>query len=215
MDVSGENQPLSLSIDAALDRAVDAGWTTWQAAARARSTESGARWLVQRLAGVLPEDDAGDLLSQLTGDAPPDERALAAAELAELAEEDDPALAAMLWEAVLDAGRELDDGELFFEGASRLAALEEPWGDPLTAAEFLIAFLNWRRQDGHGSDPETVLTAFDEIVRLAELDGASAAAARFAFEQARFMRVVEAEMPAVEIGDWAGGMPPFASWETA
>jgi hypothetical protein len=98
------------------------------------------------------------------------------------------------------------------EATTRLAAIAEAQGDPLAAAEFYIDFLNWRRLPGHASDPEALETAFDEIVRLATLDGAQKAAALFAYRQATYTRLLDAEDDRAVEGDWEKDPAPYESW---
>ncbi len=141
-----------------------------------------------------------------------EERAEALIELAELAEAVDDLVADTLWEGVLAAGREGADPDVLFEAATRLAAIAEGHGDPLAAAEYLLEFLNWRRQPGHASDPEQVEAAFDGVVRLAELDGAQKEAALFGSRQARYTRLLEAEDERAVEGDWEAEATPYAGW---
>jgi hypothetical protein len=214
MDEPDGPSPLTVSVDAGLDLALAGGWAGWRSTASRRDLEAVTRWLISRLPEGVEPDDVEEPVQMLIGESAPEDRAMAAVDLAELFEADDPGFAAVLWESVLEAGKETSDAELVFEGTSRLAALEEDYGDPLTAAEFYIEFLNWRRQDDHASDAESVLTAFDEIIRLAAADGAPRAEAEFTHNQAQFMRDVEAESPAAEVGDWAPSLPPFAAWDS-
>ena len=133
--------------------------------------------------------------------------------MAELAEETgDDLLADTLWEGALFRAREVGEGDLVAEATRRLAALAERLGDPLAAAEFFIEFLNWRRQEGHSSDPEDILDAFGEVVRLAELDGARKAAAEYAYRLGAFARLVDEEDLSALEGDWEPGKPPYAAW---
>jgi hypothetical protein len=215
MDLDDDQQltPLVLTTDAALDRAVTAGWTAWREAASRRPVEVVERWLDHRAGELLEGGETAALAGALLGDDPPESRAVSLAEFAELVEEDDPELGTLLWETVTSAGRQTGDAELLFEGLRRLATIEEMYGDPLSAAEFYIDFLNWRRADDHASDPELVLMAFDEIVRLAEQDRAPAAAARFGFHQAQFMRMIEKESFETQVGDWARSEPVFLAWD--
>ena len=206
--------PLNVTVDAGLDLALAGGWAAWRSTASRRDPDAVSRWLISRLPEGVEPDDVEAPLQVLIGESAPEDRAMAAVDLAELFEADDPGFAAVLWESVLEAGKETSDAELVFEGTSSLAALEEDYGDPLTAAEFYIEFLNWRRQDDHASDPEMVLTAFDEVIRLAAADAAPRAEAQFIHDQAQFMRSVEAESPAAEVGDWAPSTPPFVAWDS-
>lgn len=206
--------PLSLTVDVGLDHALTGGWSAWRSVASNRQPAAVARWLNSRLPEGVQPDDVEEPLLTLLSDSPAEDRALAAADLAELFEADDPVFASVLWEAVLDAGRETSDAELMFEGASRLAGIEEAFGDPLSAAEYYVEFLTWRRQNDHASDPESVLTAFDEIIKLAEEDDSPLSVAHFTYQQAQFMRTVEAESPAAEVGDWSPATPAFAAWDS-
>ncbi len=210
----GDLNPLALTVDAVLDHAVNNGWSAWRSAAGSRPSETVAKWMVRRAPEIGDAAEASELVARLIGDGSPEERAMTAAELAEMLEDEDPLFATVLWEAVQEAGYESSDAEWLFEGAARLAALEEEYGDPLTAAEFLIDFLNWRRVHNHASEPEAVLTAFDEIIRLAGLDGAPAATAQFTWEQARFMHTVENEDQSAQEGDWTNGGAPYAAWDS-
>jgi hypothetical protein len=105
-----------------------------------------------------------------------------------------------------------EHGDLVAEATRRLAALAERLDDPLAAAEFFIGFLNWRRQPGHAADPEDVLDAFDEIARLAVVDGAQKAAAEYSYHQVGFARLLDAEDPRAVEGDWEVDPRPFESW---
>nr|MBA2277688.1 hypothetical protein [Chloroflexia bacterium] len=75
-----------------------------------------------------------------------------------------------------------------------------------------LHFLNWRRQAERSADPELVQTGFDEVVRLAEQDGARTAAAQFAYRAASFTRLTEADDPRAAEGDWERDRTPYASW---
>jgi hypothetical protein len=155
---------------------------------------------------------AEPLLAAALG-ADPDEAADALFGLAELAEETaDELLADTLWEGVLDRAREIGDGDLIAEATRRLAALAERNGDPLAAAEFFIEFLNWRRQPEHSSDPEDVEAAFDEIVRLATVDGAQQAAAQYAYRQVGFTKLLDADDSRAVEGDWESDALAYQSW---
>ena len=73
--------------------------------------------------------------------------------------------------------REAADSEVYFEGLSQLAEIELEYGDPQAAAALYIDFLNWAREPGHSTEAEAILTAFDQIIELAESDGAQNEAA--------------------------------------
>ena len=99
------------------------------------------------------------------------------------------------------------------EAISHLAAIAEEHGDPLAAAEYHIDFLNWRRQDDHTSDPEAVADAFDEIVRLAGVDGDPQAVAIWEYRLASFIRLEEAGDERAYAGDWEQSPIAYESWE--
>jgi hypothetical protein len=142
-----------------------------------------------------------------------EERFDALVSLAELAEElDDDRLADAFWEGALDEGLDASDPDAIFEATSRLAALAERNGDPLAAAEYWIAFLNWRREPEHSSDPEQVEDAFDEIVRLADVDGARREAAIWSHRQVEFTRLAEDDDERAVAGDWTGGASAWSGW---
>jgi hypothetical protein len=171
-----------------------------------------ALWLAARTGDSELIDVVEPLVAAAVGD-DPDERAEALFALAELAEEaDDDLLADTLWEGVLDHGRTAVDGDLVMEATRKLADIAERYGDPLAAAEFYIGFLNWRREPGHSSDPEDVESAFDEIIRFAEVDGAPRAAAEYGYRQVGFTRRLDAEDPRAVEGNWEDDERPYESW---
>ncbi len=204
-------QPLSLTLSPKLDAALLAGWEAWEVAARAEGADRVAAWLARRLEELPATAELVEPIAALLGAEDDEHRAIARAELAELVEGDD-LLADTLWEGVLADGLETADPDLIFEATSRLAALAEEHGDPLAAAEYAIDFLNWRRQPEHASDVEAVETAFDEIVRLARLDGDQRAAALYEYRQAGFTRLAEAEDERATAGDWESQPAPYQSW---
>jgi hypothetical protein len=208
----GDRAPLVLTRSPRLDNALGLGWSSFSRTLTAAGPETAARWLATRLDDPDLLDAAAPLISAaIAGDG--EEAADALFALAELAEEtDDDLLADTLWEGVLELAREMADGDLVAEATRRLAALAERLGDPLAAAEFQIGFLNWRREGDHASDPDDIEQAFDEIIRLAEVDGAQKAAAEFAYRQAIFTRLLEAEDPRTIEGDWEQEHRPYEGW---
>ena len=212
MTPSSSGQPIALTVNPKLDAALAEGHAAWDAAARAAGVGAVAGWLAQRLG------DAGlkrELLAPVRSflEAEDDEDvALARAELAEIVESGDDALADALWEGVLAYGRDAGDADTLLEALTHLAAIAEAHADPLAAAEYFLEFLNWRREPGHASDPESVEVAFDEIIRLAERDGDPKAAAIYQFRQAAFTRLLEADDPRAEEGDWESDPAPYQSW---
>lgn len=211
--MEGSPAPLQLTRSPRLDNALRFGWDAFSRTLAASGAEEAARWLAARVHDPELADVAEPLLeSSISADL--EESAEALFTLAELAEETgDDLLADTLWEGVLARARDANNEDLIIEATRRLAALAERLGDPLAAAEFFIAFLNWRRQDGHAADPDDVLDAFDEIVRLAGVDGARKAAAEYEYRQAGFARVLEAEDPRAVEGDWEPGRPAYEAWE--
>lgn len=208
----GSPSPLRLTRSPRLDNALRLGWESFSRTLAAVGPEEAARWLSARTGDPELADVAESLLaSALGGD--PDEAADALFGLAELAEEtEDDLLADTLWEGVLDLSRRADDGDLMAEATRRLAVVAERNGDPLAAAEFFIEFLNWRRQPEHSSDPEDVEVAFDEIVRLANADGAQQAAAQYAYCQVGFTKLLDADDPRAVEGDWETDSLPYQTW---
>jgi hypothetical protein len=195
-----------------LDNALRLGWGPFSRTLAAAGPQEAARWLAVRTHD--PElVDVGEALFFATIEGDHDEAADALFGMAELAEEiGDDLLADTLWEGALDHARAAGEGDLVAETTRRLASVAERLGDPLAAAEFSIGFLNWRRQPGNSSDPEDVETAFDEIVRLAGVDGAQKAAAEYAYRQAEFTKLLDAEDPSAVEGDWEPGAGPYESW---
>jgi hypothetical protein len=188
------------------------GWRSFARTLAAAGAADAARWLAGRLDDAEVDEIAEPLFAAAIRD-DPDESAEALSALAELAEETgDDLLADTLWEGVLERSRQLADGDLMAEATRRLASLAERLGDPLAAAEFQIGFLNWRREPEHTSDPEDVEMAFDEIVRLADADGAPKAAAEYAYRQVGFTRLLDVDDPRTVEGDWEARSEPYRSW---
>jgi hypothetical protein len=205
-------QLLSVTLNPKLDAAVQSGWEAWDAVARGEGAGRVTTWLAQRLRNPALKTDLRETIEAALTAGDADERALALSEVAEIAEGHDDLLADTLWEGVLAAGLDVDDPDVVFEATSHLAAIAEDHGDPLAAAEYYLEFLNWRRRDNHVSDPEEVESAFDEVFRLAELDGDRRAAALFQYRQAQFTRLAEADDERATTGDWETDPAPYASW---
>jgi hypothetical protein len=208
----GPAQPLALTTNPRLDAAVAEGWEAFDDAARAAGADRLAGWLAQRLGQPESREDLLDPVGVYLTAEDPDDLVLARAELAEAVEGDD-LIADTLWEGVLAHARAVDDPDVFVEAIAHLAEIAEANGDPLAAAEYHLEFLNWRRQSGHHSDPEAVLDAFDEVIRLARLDSNPKAAALFEYRQAGFSRLAEAEDERTTGGDWERDPMPYQSWE--
>jgi hypothetical protein len=203
---------LTLTTNPRLDASAQAGWEAWAAAAREAGAAAVAGWLARRAGDADLRGEALPAVEAVLAAGEPDEAVAARAELAELAEAIDDLLADTLWEGVLAAAREAEDGDAVAEATGRLAAIAEANGDPLAAAEFHVEFLNWRRQPGHASDPEAVETAFDEVIRLAERDGNPKAAAIYAYRQAGYTRLLEADDDRAVEGDWERDPAPYEGW---
>ena len=211
-DVARPGQPLTLTTNPKLDAALNAGWEAWDEEARRAGVDAVAVWLARRTGAAGTREELLQPVRALLSAADAEERAVACAELAEVVGDNDDLVADMLWEGMLAAGREADDAEVLFEATTHLAAIAEALGDPLAAAEYYLEFLNWRREAGHVADPDAVLGAFDEVVRLARLDGEQRAAALFEYRQAGFGRLVDAEDERATEGDWERDPAPYASW---
>src|SRR4051794_711505 len=185
-------EPLNLTVNPRLDAALQSGWESWYPAAVAEGADKVAVWLSRRLRNPAIRSEISETLEAVLESDEPEDRALALTELAEIAEGHDDLLADTLWEGVLDAGNESGDPDLVFEAISHLAAIAEDHDEFLAAAEYYLEFLNWRRRTQHESDPELVATAFEEVIRLAGLDGDRRAAALYEFRQAQFVRLADA-----------------------
>ena len=204
--------PLTFSFDAALDHALNRGWTGWIETARKKGVERTTEWLLRRdETGLDPEELEPLIQSVLQSEAPFD-RALAASELAEYIEVEDDAMAATLWEGVLVSGKEANDSEVYFEGLSQLAEIESEYGDPQAAATLYIDFLNWAREPNHSTESEAIFTAFDQLIMLAEGDGAQTEAADFGHAQTRFFRFVNGDDAHIVSEDWDPGREPYVVW---
>jgi hypothetical protein len=205
-------QPLSFTASPRLDAALQTGWEAWAETAAAEGPERLANWLAQRLRNPALRSELRESVDGLLAADEPEERALVLSEIAEIAEGRDDLLADTLWEGVLAAGFEIDDPDVIFDAVSHLAAIAEDHGDPLAAAEYYLVFLNWRRQADHASDVDAVETAFEEIVRLAQVDGDQRAAALFGYRQAQYTRLAEADDDRATTGDWERDPGPYQSW---
>jgi hypothetical protein len=213
--MSNPTNPLTFSRNPKLDFPLLFGWERWIAAARAAGIDAVAAWLAARAQDADLAATAREFLEPVLSDqSDAEERFDALVSLAELAEElDDDRLADAFWEGALDEGLDASDPDAIFEATSRLAALAERNGDPLAAAEYWIAFLNWRREPEHSSDPEQVEDAFDEIVRLADVDGARREAAIWSHRQVEFTRLAEDDDDERAVaGDWTGGASAWSGW---
>ncbi|HET7056637.1 MAG TPA: hypothetical protein VFI12_09245, partial [Thermomicrobiales bacterium] len=133
-------------------------------------------------------------------------------ELGEMLQESDQELADLLWFAVRDYAMQASDGDLLAEATGHIAEIAFDYDEPTSAAEVWIDFLNWRREPESSSDSEAVLTAYDEIVRAAEMDGAQAVAATYGYQQAQFQKLVDSDDPRATVGNWLPGSDPLETW---
>lgn len=205
--------PLTLTISPRLTTALNGDGPAFERAMSASGPEETESWFRSRVGDDIENDLLGELVNSWFAAEGDDERVLARAELAELLGDVDDAASELLWEASMQHGFARGDGEQAFDAIVHLAELAEQTGDPLTAAEFYIDFLNWRRDDAHVAAPESVHRAFEEIVRLADEAGEASAAARFSHHHADFVRVAEDNGEAAVEGDWTSSGAPFVGWE--
>jgi hypothetical protein len=205
--------PLSLSVDSRLDLALHAGIDAWEKTVAERGATATAKWLRQRAAGADLDDEIMlEALENLIMSSDPHDRSMARAEVAEMTQAGDPELAEVLWFAVRDYAISINDADLLADATGHLAEVAFDLDDPTTAAEVWIDFLNWRREPDSTSDPESVLTAFDEIIRAAEIDGAKADAARFGYLQVQLQALAAAEDERATVGNWLAHHDPITSW---
>ena len=195
-----------------LDAAMAAGYDSWESVIREIGSARSVAWASQRAGDDVPKDDLRDNSPALSDAEDTKAATFARAELAELVEENDDELADLLWERVLQRGRATDDPDLIFESSSHLAGIAEDMGELLAAAEYFVDFLNWRRQPSSVSEPEAVQMAFDEVIRLAELDGEPRIAAVYSFRQVQYTKLVDSEAEQATSGDWEKDRAPYASW---
>ena len=104
------------------------------------------------------------------------------------------------------------DGDLLTEATTHISEIAFDLDEPTSAAEAWLDFLNWRREPESASDPEAVLTAFDEIIRAAEMDGEPTIAARYGYLQVQFQKLVKADDPRATVGNWLAADQPLESW---
>lgn len=209
---AGAGQPIALTLNPRLDATVVQGWEAWDTSARAAGPGAVAAWIAQRMFRKDLRNELEPFVAAYLDSSEPEDRAAAIAELAEIVEGGDDLIADTLWEALLALGKQEADPDMIIEAIGHLAAIAEDHGEPLSAAEYQIEFLNWRRQDEHTSDPESIADAFDEIIRLAEQDGDPEAVAIYEFRLATFMRLADSEDERASTGDWERNPAPYESW---
>jgi hypothetical protein len=205
--------PLVFSVDPKLDQALAKGIDAWEAEVAERGVLATGKWLMQRRAEVrLDKEIVYEAIENLLTAERPEDKMLARAELAEMVQPGDLELADLLWFAVRDSAMDMNDADMIAEASTHIAEIAFEIDEPTTAAEVWIDFLNWRREPDSTSDPETVLTAFDEIIRAAERDGAHAEAARYGYLQVQFQALVDAEDERATVGNWLQHDEPFQAW---
>jgi hypothetical protein len=208
-----DGTPLTFSFDAGLDNALTRGWSGWIEIAQKKGVERTTEWLLRRGETGLDPGEMEPLVEAVLESVSPFERAMAASELAEYVEVEDDATAAVLWEGVMISGREANDSEVYFEGLSQLAEIESEYGDPQAAAALFVDFLNWSRESGHSIEAETIFSAFDRLIELAEADGAPGAAAEFGHAQSRFFRFVDGDDTRIVSENWDPANMSYAVWD--
>ena len=205
--------PLVFSANPRLDGALANGIDAWEAEVAERGVLATAKWLMQRSAEVqLDTEFVYEAIENLLTSERRDDRMLARAELAEMVQAGDLTLADLLWFAVRDTAIDLGDADMIAEASTHIGEIAFEVDEPTTAAEVWIDFLNWRREPDSTSDPETVLTAFDEVIRAAEMDGAHTDAARFSYLQVQFQALVDTEDERAKVGNWMPNETPFNVW---
>jgi hypothetical protein len=210
---SDPGNPLTVSVDVRLDLALRGGIEAWEAAVADRRATATSKWIMQRSAGAgLDQELVIDAIENLLLAENPSDRVLARAEIGEMVQESDPELADLLWFAVRDYAMQTGDGDLLAEATGHIAEIAFDYDEPTSAAEAWIEFLNWRREPESSSDPEAVSTAYDEIVRAAEMDGAQAVAAKYGYMQAQFQKLADAEDPRATVGNWLPNTDPLEAW---
>ena len=207
-----EESPIMLTTNPRLSWALKGNGPDFERAVEAVGYEKTLTWLRNRVGDGVPDEFLQPAVEAWVTAGSSDDRMMARVELAEMLAEADEETSELLWEASMQDGFERNDGEQAFDAASHLAEIAEQTGDPLTAADIYIDFLNWRRAPGHAADPEFVHQAFEEVLRLAAAGGDIAAAARFGHAHAQFARVEDAGDDAATEGDWAPDAGPFTGW---
>lgn len=208
-----EQSPITFTTNPRLSLALHGTGSEFESAMEAVGKEQTFNWLRNRTGGEIEEDMLWEAVNAWFEAESPDERVIPRVELAELLGETDEETTELLWDASMRDGFARNDSEQAIDAVAQLAQIAERNGDALTAAEYYIEFLNWRRQEGHVSDPEYVHQAFEEIVRLAELESQAAVTARFGHAHAQFTRVEDQESESATEGDWSPETGPFKGWE--
>lgn len=205
-------QLLTVTTDPRLDQAAAQSALEWEASARKAGLSRTANWLARRMDDPAAVETLEEALDQLLNCDEPGDLAVARIELAEFIEDGDDLLAETLLEAVRVYARKIEDGEMLASVTAQLAGVAERQGDALTAVEYHVDFLNWRRQQGHVSDPEDVQSSFEEVLRYAEADREPGATALYTYRQAAFTRLANAGDDRASEGEWEQHPTPYESW---
>jgi len=208
-----DEAPIVFTTSPKLSLALHGDGPAFEEAMRAVGPDKTLEWLRHRVGDAIEPDFLASAVSAWFDAGSDDERVMARVELAEILQDADPSTSELLWEASMRDGFQREDSEQAFDAVTHLAAFAEETGDPDTAAEYYIDFLNWRREPGRVSDPEAVHQAFEEVIRLALASGQTAAAARFEHAHAQFASIDETGGEAASEGDWAPESPPFSGWD--
>ena len=208
-----EESPMVFTTNPRLSFALHGNGADFEKAMESVGREKTLAWLQNRVGdAIAPEYLEGAIAAWFDAESN-DERVMARAELAEMLLDVDESTSELLWEASMRHGFERDDSEQAFDAVSHLARFAEETGDPATAAELYIDFLNWRREAGRVSDPESIHQAFEEIIRLAQASGEAAVAARFEHAHAEFASLDETGAESASEGDWSPNVGPYTGWD--
>jgi hypothetical protein len=208
-----EPRPISFTTSPRLSMALHGSGAEFERAMESVGAQQTLTWLMNRADQAVDHELLAELVQTWFEATSNEQRIMPRAELAELMADADPQTAEILWEASMRDGFERNDGDQAFDAVSQLARLAEDAGDPLVAAEYYIEFLNWRRGEGHLADPESVHAAFEEIIRLANVDGNAAAAATFGHAHSEFARYEDHLGAQSSEGDWTVNRTPFNGWK--
>lgn len=208
-----EQSPITFTTNPRLSLALHGSGPEFEQAMESVGMEQTINWLRNRASDAVEEEMLREMVQAWFEAETPEERVMPRVELAEVLAEADDETAELLWDASMRDAFDRNDSEQALDAVAQLAQIAENNGDALTAAEFYIEFLNWRRQEAHVSDPEYVHQAFEEVIRLAELESQAAVAARFGHAHAQFTRVDDQESETATEGDWAPETGPFKGWE--
>lgn len=205
--------PLSLSVDLPLELAFRESHLAWTEAVRERGTSATANWLIRRSVGVdVDVESIKDAIAGIALSKSAPELAEAQIELASLIRTGDVEMAELLWKGVRDFAIASGDSDLVNQSTQELSAIAEELGESESSGKLWIEFLNWRRRVGSTCDPETVLQAFDEVIRAAEQTGEHRQAAHFSYLQVQFQALVDSDDPRAASGNWMTSDDALEIW---